>query len=85
MPIRTPSLRLRPPKKNKKKSKMVSPSKKSFLLRLEEETLDELRSLAKDCQIPLARLLRNILTDYLEDISLPKKPQKELKTPWWME
>ncbi len=64
---------------------MASPSKKSFLLRLDEETLEKLRSLAEDNQMPLARLLRNILTDYLEDVSLTK-PQKEKETvPWWME
>lgn len=64
--------------------KMASPSKKSFLLRLDEETLEKLRSLAEDNQMPLARLLRNILTDYLEDIS-SSRPQKEKETvPWWM-
>ena len=65
--------------------KMASPSKKSFLLRLDEEMLEKLRSLAEDNQMPLARLMRNILTDYLEDVSLTK-PQKEKETvPWWME
>ena len=65
---------------------MVSPSKKSFLLRLDEGMLNDLRSLAKDHQMPLARLLRNILTDYLEDISLRKhQEEKELEAPWWME
>jgi predicted DNA-binding protein len=64
---------------------MASPSKKSFLLRLDEGMLNELRNLAEWQQMPLSRLLRNILEDYLEDVSLTK-PQKEKETvPWWME
>ena len=65
--------------------KMASPSKKSFLLRLDEGMLNELRNLAEWQQMPLSRLFRNILEDYLEDVSLTK-PQKEKETvPWWME
>ena len=64
---------------------MASPSKKSFLLRLDEGMLNELRNLAEWQQMPLSRLFRNILEDYLEDVSLTK-PQKEKETvPWWME
>jgi predicted DNA-binding protein len=64
---------------------MASPSKKSFLLRLDEGMLNELRNLAEWRQMPLSRLFRNILEDYLEDVSLTK-PQKEKETvPWWME
>ena len=63
---------------------MGSPSRKPFLLRLDEGMLNELRSLAKGQGMPLTRLLHNILEDYLEDQSFFDKSQKESMSPWWM-
>ena len=49
---------------------MDSPSKKiKFLLRVEETTLEPLRAEAKRQEISLSQLLRDILNDYVADLT----------------
>jgi len=60
--------------------------KKSFLLRLEEKVLDQLRAAAEEKDMPLSQLLRDVLQDYLDGVPIPKpvKKLKEKKDQWWM-
>jgi len=61
-------------------------SKKSFLLRLEEKTLDRLHATAKEEGVPLSQLLREVLQDYLDGVPASKLTKKTTakKDVWWL-
>ena len=64
---------------------MDSPSKKvKFLLRVDEETLDTLRVLAKTRQISLSKLLREVLDDYVKSLQPEVKPPPQREGQWWI-
>ena len=67
---------------------MVSPSNKvKFLLRVEKDTLDSLRNTAKTRGVSLSQLLRDILSDYVENIKTvraPNNPAKKREDQWWL-
>ena len=68
--------------------KALTGSKKSFLLRLEEKILDQLRATAEEKGMPLSQLLREVLQDYLDDEpkteSVRTKPEAKEVKPWWL-
>ena len=68
---------------------MDSPSKKiKFLLRVEETTLEPLRAEAKRQEISLSQLLRDILNDYVADLTNEYgeriTPVKKREDQWWV-
>lgn len=68
---------------------MDSPSKKiKFLLRVEETTLEPLRAEAKRQEISLSQLLRDILNDYVADLTNEYgeriTPVKKREGQWWL-
>tara|TARA_R110001583_G_scaffold55916_9_gene169559 strand:+ start:852 stop:1061 length:210 start_codon:yes stop_codon:yes gene_type:complete len=64
-------------------------TKVTFLLRLDKEVLDRLRTIAEEKELPLSQLLREALNNYLDDAPKPEKrkalkhTEKE-KKKWWM-
>ena len=64
-------------------------TKTTFLLRLDKEVLDRLRTIAEEKELSLSQLLREALNDYLDDApklekeEAPKHTEKE-KKKWWM-
>jgi hypothetical protein len=68
---------------------MDSSSKKvKFLLRVEETTLEPLRAEAKRQEISLSQLLRDILNDYVADLTNEYgeriTPVKKREGQWWL-
>jgi len=62
----------------------ISPSKKQFLLRIEETTLNRLRQMATVRGISVSQLFRNILGDYVEGAKeRPSPPPKPKVKQWW--
>ena len=68
-------------------------TKTTFLLRLDKEVLDRLRTIAEEKELSLSQLLREALNDYLDDAPKPEKqgslkhtkvePEPRQKK-WWM-
>lgn len=61
-----------------------SESKKiKFLLRVEEDVLQEVRDVAKARGVSVSELVRNVLRDYVEKATKESStPEKEPK--WWL-
>lgn len=64
-------------------------TKTTFLLRLDKEVLDRLRTIAEEKELSLSQLLREALNDYLDDAPKPEKEEapkhtEKEKKKWWM-
>tara|TARA_R100001086_G_C11820819_1_gene254039 strand:+ start:325 stop:522 length:198 start_codon:yes stop_codon:yes gene_type:complete len=65
---------------------MASPSeskKVKFLLRIEEDVLQEIRGLAKEGSVSVSELVRNVLKAYVEKVTSEPSPPKQ-ETKWWL-
>ena len=57
--------------------------KVKFLLRVEEDILETLRALAGTRQISLSQLLRDVLSDYVQNLQQVKPPPQR-EEQWWL-
>ena len=73
-----------------KKRMMASPSDKvKFLLRVEGDILSTLRELAKDKEVSLSQLLRDILRGYVDRLTIRvpaevrDRNKPRMRKQWW--